>query len=268
MPTNRSRALATVVAAVLLLATACSAGGDDDAGTTTTSGDPAVTTTTTGDDDPVTTTEADDAPPADRLTAEDLEAILPDAAELGDGWEEAPADDEDTDEGDAPEDQAIEEQCPEAAGLGGDDDEDDEEVVRTFTDADGAEVEVSLSPTAEEIDPDELSTLVDALNDCGTLTVEGDDGSTTTYDFEAAIDDERGDQGLRAQIGLTLELPEVGVVELTLYVLSYRDGDVGVSISGFDGLDQATVEAIPIDPDVLVTVADGIDERLAELTGG
>lgn len=272
MHAPRSRSLVAVAVTALLLVAGCSSsGGDDDA--TTTTADAATTTTpddgsTTAPDDETTTTEGDDETPTDGPTREDLEGILPEAADVGDGWDEVASDGGD-DAGDDEEDAALEEQCPEAAALGANDETDDaEKAVRSFEDAAGAGVEVKLNPTAEAIDADELDQLVDAINGCGPIAVDGGDGSTTTFEFEAVVDDEYGDQGLRMQAAVSLELPEVGVLELTLYFLTYRDGPVGVSISGADGLDEDTLETVPIDPEILVALADGIDADLAELTGG
>lgn len=256
-----SRSLLTLVAAGTLLFAGCSAsGGDSEADPPTTRAEGSTTTTSGGDE---TTTTAGGGDPGDGPTSEELEAILPAASDIGTGWTEDDSDDDDGDE-----DTSFEDQCPEVADLGLDEDDDSDEVDQSFTDTDERQLEVTLKPSAETVDDEELAAFVDAINGCGTITDTDDEGITTSFDLEAMTDGDYGEQGIRLQADVTISgegLPKE--LTLTLYGLLWREGTVGVQVVAFDGIDDNTFEAVPFDTDVLVGVADDLDAQVQDLVG-
>jgi len=255
-----SRRIAAILAAGAMLVAGCStSGGGSEGGdkTTTTGGD--EPTTTSGGDETTTSTGGG---PDDGPTTEDLEAILPAATDIGAGWTEdnTPDDDE--------ENTSFEEQCPEVADVGLGDDDDSDKVTQKFMDTEERQLEVSLSPTAEALDQDQLEAFVDAINQCGTITDTNDQGVTSSFDLEAQADRDYGEQGIRLQADVTIKsdvLPRE--LTLTLYSLSWREGTVGVQITAFDGIDDATFEAVPFETDVLTGLADDVDAQVENLVG-
>jgi len=258
-----TRVLVALLAAGTLFAGACSAGGSD-AATTTTKAEKTSTTAdkTTTTDDGTSTTEATD--PGDGPSTEDLQAILPTAADLGTGWTEEAADTS----GDS-DSSALDEQCPDVAKLDGDSDDSDDSDHATvsFTDAKAERVAVELDPTATSRTEQELSDYVDALNACKATTT--DNGLTTAFSFEVTPTDAYGDQGLKIETTINVTgaaLPKP--VKALLYTLVYRSGTVGVQIDGQDGIDDATAAVTAFDPDQLIKLADAIDPKISDLVGG
>lgn len=241
-------ALATLAVGAFLLA-GCSAGGSDADPTTT-----AKATTTTKAE--VTTTTADGP------SSSDLEDLLPAAADLGAGWKL----DTSPDDGDNSGDSAIDDQCPEVAALTQKDDADDK-VKAAFVDASDANITVSLSPSAEVLSDAKLQDTIDAVNKCTNVTItDAAAGTTTTLSFEAQENTDYGDQGIQARAEVTVEadgLPQP--IKLQLYALSFRNGTVGVSITGTEGFDEATAAAVPLDTDILLSLAETLDQQVGDL---
>ncbi|CAN5515333.1 hypothetical protein BH10ACT1_BH10ACT1_32570 [soil metagenome] len=243
---------------------ACSAAGSDDASTTSSvdqSSTTAVDETTTTDGD-TTTTEAQD--PSDGPTSDDLEAILPTAADIGSGWSVDPDDDGDSTQTD----DQLDEQCPDVAALEDLSDE-DLDVEQDFTNDDNQQVVVKLNPSARAVSDDELDEYVDAANACTGSIVDDEDGTTTKFAFDVSRTDEFGDQGIQIEGTITVSgggLPKP--VTITIYNLNYRIGSVSVEVSGQDGIDGATYASVPFDPDLLVTLGRDLESQVSELVGG
>lgn len=125
---------------------------------------------------------------------------------------------------------------------------------------------VQLATDAEEVPADELAAAVTAISECTDVTVEDEDGMVTTISFTAEEDTDHGDQGIRIQGDVTISAPEQGEIEFAIYILSFRHGDVGVTVQGQDGIDQRTAEVNPLDPgEVLVGLAAELDEAVGQL---
>ena len=139
--------------------------------------------------------------------------------------------------------------------------------------ATAADVEALLQPIKESLGSmkgpkAELAKKIDAVNSCGPITTT-DNGVKTTIDIQAAANDTYGEFGVQMQAKVTLEsdqLPQP--VELNLYGLMFRIGTVGVSITGFDGLDDSTLKVTPVDTDALVAQAQSMESAVKNLGGG
>jgi len=248
--------IALVAASLAFLVASCGSSSGSDASSDTT----AKKTTTTAAEKSTTTAANDDRP-----TTADLEAILPAASDLGAGWTV----DTSTDDSSSAQDKAMDEQCPALKDLGTTNDvADKNKAKRSFTNAAGEQVAVSLSNDADKVDQAELATKIEAVNSCGPITTTSD-GVKTTIQLQAKANDTYGDFGVQMQANVTLEseqLPQP--VELNLYGLMFRSGNVGVSITGFDGLDQSTLKVTPVDTDTLVTQAEAMESAVKNLGGG
>jgi len=252
---HRYRIALVALAALAFVATSCGSSGGSDASTTTTA---KASTTTQAK---TTTTAVND----DRPTKADLEAILPTAADIGAGWTL----DTSTDDSSSAQDKAMDAQCPALKDLGTTNDVADKNKVKhSFTNAAGEQIEVSLSNDADKVDQAELAKKIEAVNSCGPITSTSD-GVNTTIVLQAKANDAYGDFGVQMQAKVTLEseqLPQP--VELNLYGLMFRSGTVGVSITGFDGLDQTTLKVTPVDTDALVAQAEAMQSAVKNLGGG
>ena len=257
--TSRSKRLLAVAATSAILLAGCSTSGSSDAATSTTK--PKVSSTTELEKT-TTTTEVD--APADGPSSSDLEALLPTADDLGPDWS---VDDSvvDSAEDDAS-DKALDEQCPDAAALTQNGSDKEDEVKANFQNDDSSAMEVSLTSSATDLSDKDLQTAVDAINDCDDVTVTDSDGVTTTFSFEADLDPDYGDQGIRLQAEVTLDggtIPQP--VSLMVYAVFFRYGSAGVSITGTDGIDQETFETIDVDTDLLLQLADDLDQQVSDL---
>ncbi len=254
---SRRRALAGLAVAALLFA-GCSSSDSDGAkadATTTTAAD--KTTTTAGDDE-TTTTEADDGgDQADGPTTADLEAILPTVEEIGSGWSVDPSDPQD----ESALETAAEDQCPDGAAMMSAPN-DDAATAGFINDAEQTTVRVTLSPDADEIDTETLQALVDSINDCDAITTKQGDFDVTAS-LDAALNDTYGDQGIQVAIAVNLT-DGTDSYDLKAYRLRFRDGTVGVTITGFDGLtDDGTIH--PIDTSGLDATAAEMEKRIDAL---
>ncbi len=253
---------ALTLVGALLLAGCGSSSSDGEKDTTTTEAAAPDETTTTADqaDDTTTTTEAGDEP-TDGPSADDLEALLPTAADLGDGWSDDPADE--SDDADTTFGDAVTEQCPAAAALIDPDKTDNPRAA--FTDEAGAGLSVSLSPDAEEADVDAV---VAEITACEPVVIEDEDGTVTTLTLEAATTQDYGDQGLQLRAEASITHPDLAApLVINNYLLLFRTGTVGVRINGTDGYAEDNVTAVPIDGDLLVAVADDLNTEVADLVG-
>ncbi len=250
------RAALALAGALALALSACSS--DD--------GTPGATTVATS------TTGGMREPGAGRSAA-DLTAILPAAADLGEGWVERPATQAGAGGDRTPADRAIEEQCPELSTLVGAADEpgDDGPVTRTFVDGDGRLLRFELDPQAPARQDTELQEAVDATNECEPIVAEDVpaddiDGATTTMRFQAAIDPDHGEQAVKLQAEIGLLLPsEDDPVLTTLYALVFRTGSVGVRITATDGLDLESLEVARTDLDLVAGLSDRLEASVDDL---
>lgn len=243
------RTLPAVFAGALLLTACGSSGGSDSSKDTTTTA--ASKTTTTADDTTTTAADSGDDPTPDQLAA-----LLPTAEEVGGDWT--------LDESDNPADSAIEaateEQCPGAAALLAP--AADDEPTVAFTTETGQTLRITLATGAEEIGAEQLQGAVDEINDCDAVTAE-DGGYTYTASFSAAPNDTYGDEGV--QISAAVNITDgTDSYDVTKYRLLFRDGSVGVTITGGDGLtDDGTVT--PIDTAGLEATATEMAKRVDAL---
>jgi len=249
-----SRRFAVLAASLAFVACACGSSGSDASSSTTA----AKTSTTVAAK--TTTTERTSSHGA-KPTTRDLDAILPTAASLGKGWIVDTSTSDPSDEGD----KAIEFQCPSAAALVNPDTEADVAKAK-FVDTNGSEIAVTLSPSAEPLSSAEVTQLVSAINECEDVNVTSDDGTVTTFSFQAAADDQYGDQGVHIQAAVTVTAPEQSPIALTYYGLKFRKGTVGVSINAIDGID-ADGTVVPADTDLLVSLASSLDAQVKDLVG-
>ncbi|MCU1499121.1 MAG: hypothetical protein JWM47_3074 [Acidimicrobiales bacterium] len=198
----------------------------------------------------------------DAVTKEDLEAILPTADKLGDGWKVNTKPDDD--KGSGPN---FDELCPDAAAIDdGNDSDDSDHAKAKFINEAGEEIMVELDPSAKTLGKEQLDGYVKALNDCKPTTTDEETGLDTAFDFEVNTLDEYGDEGVQIEAHITVSgesLPDA--IEITLYGFVYRDGPVGVQIMGQDGLDRKTLEVTSFDPDKLITLAEELDPKVAKL---
>lgn len=255
-------AIALAAAGVLALLTgACSS--DDDASSPTT----AASSTTFVRRSPGT-------PP----TADELRAILPTGADVGEEWEQRP--DGGTRDQRAV-DPVVEAQCPALGVLLGDeaeapDEEQDDDagiVTRAFVDDVGRLISFQLDPDAPARSDAELEDAVDAMNACGPIVVEDaavsdEDRATTTFRFQASIDPDHGEQAVKLQAEVATLLPgEDDPAVPTLYILVFRTGSVGVTISALDGLDLETLVVTRTDMELLTGLSDRLEVAVDDLVG-
>lgn len=264
--TVRSTLFSAVAVAALLLG-GCSTGGDEAAeGTTTTEAEqPTSTTATTsgGDDGSSTTTEASSG----EVDVEDLEALMPDAADIGPDYE-LTADVEEEDEPSGS-DAAIEEQCPGAAQFMSHDDATSDAAYRLFETADDREIEVKLDPTPNpNFDEGRMDEVIDAINSCGTIEVQ-EAGFTMTLDIRAAAEGTFGDRGVVMSMLATMDHAELlAPLELEFSARAFVVGSVAVSLSSADGITGRTAEevrVVPGDHDLLDSLAATLEPAVADV---
>ena len=222
---------------------------------------------------------SDDGPtPADdaRPTLDELEALLPEAADLGEGYElvssnEDPTEADDDDDDPMGLDSALDDACGPAVtdwmDAGGDGPDEDEEVVRHFsTDVDQT-VQTDIGFTSREVSDDQLAELIDALRDCEQATVDLPDGSLDVQ-ISASEEAEIGDQAVRVFMDLTMHidgLPQP--ITVSMEGITYVRGPVTVMVMVGDGLDERTLRAVPGDVHLIDSLATEIDTALVDLLG-
>ena len=268
-PVLGPRLLAALASAMVLFGACSAEGGGEDAGPTTAATESTTTTPEGGDDEttptttePTTTTDDSGGDGGGAPTSDELTAILPVATDVGPGWTETEP------SSDSEDDSSFDEQCPAAAELGLNDEDQSDEVHAAFVDAEERQVDITLSPSADEIDDEELADFVDALNDCGTLTETDETGLLTTLDIEATVDATYGDQGVRLQADVALSGGSLTQdVTVTIYALLWRTDTVSVELTATDGVDPTALESVPIDPELLTPLADDLDAQVNDLVG-
>lgn len=254
MTRRRTRLLALVLGAGLL-AGGCSS---DDGGA-------APTTTAPGP----TTTTAPAGPTGDGPSPAQLAAVLPTLADVGDGWVQV--DDDATSEA-LSTDRALADQCPalarvlEARPTAADGDAD--RVARRFVDGDGRELVVALDPTPPMLTDDALRDAVDATNRCPEVVSEDRDGVRATVRLQAAVDPDHGEQALKFQGAVAVQLPsEDEPISLNQYGLAFRTGAVAVRITATDGIDPESLDVNRTDVDLLASLSDRLEASVDDLAG-
>lgn len=263
-----------VLASFALLAGCGASGGSDDASDTTvaeTTAPEAPDDTTTTTDDDTDDDEGDDPDPSGSITEADLEAILPTAADVGNGYVLGEDDEaEDDDESDADDtDAAFEEACPALNEL----EFDGEEVEgpsRTFeVPGDEREISVQLSLDPTVFAEDEIDDLIAAFDECGQVDITDDEsGMGISFELAAERSDEFGDYGM--QLDLDASFAFFGApIEIQLRGLIFGLNGVGVFISAASGMDEGEsgfeLTPVPLDEDVLLEVAALMEERVGAL---
>ncbi|NLD76897.1 MAG: hypothetical protein GX643_09550 [Acidimicrobiales bacterium] len=277
---TRRRPLKTTALALLttasLLVVGCGTGGDDASSTTTEAGETSTTegtdeTTTTsgGDADETTTTEASDG----EVTKDDLEALLPEASDIGPGYSVVPSDDDDgEDEASGTEMlAAMEKACPDAVEFfrSPEDGDETDAAIRSFADADGREVEVKLDPTPNpNFGEGQMAKVIDAVNSCTTIELDNQ-GYAMAVDLVATPDDTYGDRGVRLQMLALMSHPQLPApLELDFTSLAYVLGSVAVSIEAAGaptGQTAADVRVLPGDVHLLDELAAALEPEVEAL---
>lgn len=266
----RITALAVLATASLLVA-GCSTGGDD-ASTDTSAVD--ETTTTSGDE---TTTTADEETtttgPAGEVTKDDLEALLPEASDIGPGYSVVPSDDDDGEDAGSGTEMlaAMEKACPDAVEFfrSPEDGDETDAAIRSFADADGREVEVKLDPTPNpNFGEGQMAKVIDAVNSCTTIEFDNQ-GYAMAVDLVATPDDTYGDRGVRLQMLAVMSHPQLPEpLELDFTSLAYVLGSVAVSVEAAGapaGQTAADVRVLPGDVHLLDELAAALEPEVEAL---
>ena len=272
--TTRSALLALVP--LLALLAACGASGGDDAAP---SGDEATTTAVAdeGSANAASTTTAGSDDGGDVTDAPSVAALvdlLPTAAEIGDGYEVSDEDltdepdDESTDDTTTsdPTEDAILEACPGAEviqELDNSSGDNPDEVSREFSTDTDKTVEVSLDPTGGDFTEENVDKVVEALSDCGTIKTE-EDGTKVEMTIKAERNDDLGDFGVQMSMDATFELMGTPV-EISFRGRIFSVDGVTVSVVATSGLDDTTFQAVPGDYDLVPTLSNEMQDRVAAL---
>lgn len=246
------RSVSALFAGALLLTACGSSGGSDSSekDPTTTAAEKA-TTTTAADEEATTTVATADGP-----TADELAAIIPTAADFGEGWV--------IDESEPGPESAVETataaQCPDAAALLAP--AEDDEVTTAYTGPMQESARITLASGVDPLDPADVQAVVDSVNGCDAVTAE-EDGVTYTVTFDASANDQYGDGGV--QIAAAASITDgTTTYEVTKYRVIYTVGSVGLTITGGDGLaEDGTVT--PIDEAGLDAIATEMAKRAETL---
>lgn len=265
LPGRTSRLVIAGFAGALLLAGCGASGGDDIAeATTTTTAD--STTTTAGDrsDDTTTSTEAGSSD--GQIDREALDALMPEASDIGADYHSNSDVEEGYDEPDDT-DNAVADACPGAAKFM-DTAVDKTKAARLFETEDGRNVEVTLDPTpSANFDEGAFDDVIDAINACDTIEL-AQNGVEMKLDLAAERDDSYGDRGVVMQMHAVMTHASFPApIELSFRVRSYIIGSVSVSTSVNDGLNEDTLEAVPGDFDFVDQLAADLEPKVADLVG-
>lgn len=268
-PASLRRLVPAAVAVALLVGCSSDDGADADvvpastteAATQTTDEDGTTTEGEASTEDEATTEEAP-ATTGSAPTAEQLDGLLPEPADLGAGWSDAPTS---ADSDDPALDAAIEAQCPELARLQDEEDEADE-VVGSYVNADSTELEVTLDDDAEAYSDEEFTAIIDAIGTCGEVTYTDDRGLTYLLNLSAQKEDGLGEQAARLTVDIHAEGSGLAQpIDLISNLIAFRRGPVGVSITGTDAVDGETQTVTPFDPALLDELAPMLDDDLADV---
>ena len=257
------RPLLIALTAFALLLVGCGTSGGSDSSSAKTEGDSTATT--------------EDGSPK-KVTSKQLEAILPKAADIGAGYEvsdtkrageSSSSTTTSSDTGTTtpdPMQAEMEKQCPKAAELDFLDDTDttNDDVSVEFKNDKDQGIEVSLDPTGGPVTEDNIDQVIEAFNDCGTLTVTDPDMGEMTMELSAKPTDV-GDFG--ADITMNAKLDLFGVpVTLDFHGLIFSVDGVTVGVTASSGLDANTMEPTPIDDEDLPDLAAEMESRVKTLT--
>lgn len=246
------RALAGVgLTAALLLAAAC---GDDAASTTSTTGaDAAETTTSTASDDG-----------SGEVSEDELEALLPQASDIGPGYAVVETSEEE-DGGNEATQAALEEACPEASEFFADEEDEDDKLEREFSGEQDRSVTVGLDPTPRNLEEDTLDAVIAAINSCTSASLT-QDGFDMTLDLAAERDDTYGERGAQLDMQVTMahpQLPEPLTLDFRMRV--FVVDSVSATIEVTSGVDEQTLTPVPGDFDLLDSLAPDLEADLRDL---
>lgn len=277
VPMRRSPifAIFALLAVLGLLAGCGTSGGEDATSSTTTTAAPAD-----GDRgaDDTTTTEAGDEDDGDAAatSVDQLKAILPTLKDLDDpaytdadiqiGGDPDSDDTDDDESGDDPYDEA----CPELQELDflNETDTDDDSVSVTFSTEDEREVEVRLDPTASELTGESLDQIVEALNACGSVSIEDETMGAATVTFAAERDDRFGDRGLRLTMNASFSFFGMAI-DVDFLGHAFELNGIGVFVSASSGFEESETSLmgtpVPLDGEHVDAMAKLMDQRVGDL---
>lgn len=208
---------------------------------------------------------------ASSITVADLEKLLPTAAQVGPDYRVDSSNDGNGDEDVAMSD-AMDKACPDAGALLDAQNNDGPTADRSFTTDDSRSVEVQFEPGNSDMsgigNEAELDKLVAALNSCKTISYTDKDGLHFELTLKAKKDSSFGDIGIVMDMDMMLSgdlLPKE--VPFSAHFRIFQQGAVTVTVSASSGLDQATLEAVPADVDVLETLSKKADDDVSRLQG-
>ena len=263
------RSLLILLAATSLLVAGCGTSGGDDAApaasdSTTTSPDGGATTSP----DKATTTTKAHRP----VSQAQLESIMPTAADIGPDYEVKASTDDPTDTttttpGDVdPSDKAFEDACPKAKALDLMTDEaNPDEATVEFSTNDDRGIEVDLDPTPGPMSEEKLDQIIDAFNDCGTVSYTDPDTGKVSMKLSAKKLEGVGDYGVDVSLNASMELFQIPITIGFRGYIYVVDG-VGVTVTASDGLDPSTFETTPSDQDLLPKLAAEMTKRVKTVT--
>lgn len=253
------RSLAIAAACSLLFVAGCGTSGGDQA------------SDSKGGDAGATTTAAE--APAKAVTTDQLEALFPKPSEIGPGYGKPEithgsnsSNSDINDDGADGMDAAMKEQCPKAAELDflNDSEPNKDEVSAKYKTKKDQEIEISLDPTPGPVNEDNLDQVIEAWNDCGTVTLT--DPSTGEMKMELAAErlDGVGDYGAKISLNATFELFGMPIgIDFTGYLFNVNGVLVGVTAAG--GLDDS-MEAVKGETQLLEPVSKLMQERVESIT--
>jgi hypothetical protein len=199
---------------------------------------------------------------------------MPDADQVGDGFEVTEDDDgaDSDDDEDTASDRAVEEACPAAAEYFEDvDDNADEadQLKRTYEHADTRQVEITLDPTgSDQRALADIDRTAELFNSCGEIEYE-ERGTTTRMTIRAEVDEETVTKGLVLDIHFVVASPSLTApLDVKLKGMLFLVDDVSVSVMMIDGLDEETMEPIESDFDRLYDLAALMEREVSEVVGG
>lgn len=243
----------------LVLLAACGTTGDDaatgDTGSTTTTEAPATTEDEASGPEP---TDPDGGPIAS-IDAEDLERVLPEAADLPDGYTEAPVPEEDEAETEYEPTIGCEAM---AEMLGRDVEEEKTFAQRSFLGPNGFAVNISITNAPDDIK--ELFTDIgEQSTECERIRATSDDGYAADA-FMAPGPIDFGDDAYYIDMHVVadgVEFPPTGIT-----LIGVLHGDVTFRVQLVDGRDAAD-NRVTRDPNVAREIAAQMDEDLNLLLG-
>ena len=177
-------------------------------------------------------------------------------------------DDESTDDTTTsdPTEDAILEACPGAEviqELDNSSGDNPDEVSREFSTDTDKTVEVSLDPTGGDFTEENVDKVVEALADCGTIKTDAD-GTKIEMTIKAERNDDIGDFGVQMSMDATFELMGTPV-EISFRGRIFSVDGVTVSVVATSGLDDTTFQAVPGDYDLVPTLSNEMQDRVAAL---